>query len=261
MTMTFEDKIRAKLEALKNPQRGQGLNKNRWSAKVDSQTDVRLLRYPYQDVEEPFIELYFHYDIGSPFLCPKKLKNTRCPVCEASDKLYRKRTDEDYKASKKLRPVQRFVAVLVDRNDPSVTPKFWTFNAKIYSELLSKLVDRDYKTYLDPLKGFDLTVTSQKIKGKQYADTSIQFRPVKGPLADSEKKIKEVVESVPKVETVFDMLSEEEIMVRLNDFWMNGGSQFPPKQQQSTEKKKEDSSSYGEQSLDVDSAFEKALDD
>src|SRR3990167_11336659 len=115
---------------------------------------------------------------------------------------------QDWKVGKDLSAKQRFVAALVDRSDPELTPKFWEFNEKIYLELLQKLVDRDYRTYLDPLKGFDMTVTSQKIKDKKYADISFQFRPTQCRLADTDKKIKEIFQDLPKIETVYEMLTE-----------------------------------------------------
>ena len=149
---------------------------------------------------------------------------------------------------------------MVDRSDPELTPKFWEFNEKIYLELLQKLVDRDYKSYLDPLKGFDMTVTSQKLAKQTYASTSFQFRPVQCRLADTDKKIKEVVDGLPKIETVYEMLTEEQIKQRLNDFWQKG--EFPQKEEAKKETPAELGNYLGDQKdLDVDSAFEKAMDD
>lgn len=270
MSQSFEEKIRAKIESIKNPKKAQSSGnegyKSKWKPKAESQSDVRLFGYPQNEKEEPFIELWVHYNVGFSFLCPAKMKNLKCPVCEASNQFFKKAKEDyengkpDWKVGKDLSAKQRFVAALVDRADPELTPKFWEFNEKIYLELLQKLVDRDYKSYLDPLQGFDMTVTSQKLKNANFASTSFQFRPVKCRLAESDKKIKEIVEGLPKIETVYEMLTEEQIKQRLNDFWQNGGAKAAPAVETKTES---DLGSYlgDSKDLDVDSAFEKALGD
>ena len=270
MSQTFEEKIRAKIEAIKNPKKSQSGGsesyKSKWKLKAESQSDIRLFGYPYNEKEEPFIELWVHYNVGFSFLCPAKMKNTKCPVCDVSNQFLKKaKADyengkQDWKVGKDLSAKQRFVAAMVDRSDPELTPKFWEFNEKIYLELLQKLVDRDYKSYLDPLKGFDMTVTSQKLAKQTYASTSFQFRPVQCRLADTDKKIKEVVDGLPKIETVYEMLTEEQIKQRLNDFWQKG--EFPQKEEAKKETPAELGNYLGDQKdLDVDSAFEKAMDD
>lgn len=265
MSQSFEEKIKAKIEAIKNPKKNQGGSegyKSKWRPKPESQSDVRLFGYPQNEKEEPFVEIWFHYGVGFPFLCPAKMKGTKCPVCEASDQFLKKAKADfengkpDWKVGKSLEAKQRFVAAVVDRADPELTPKYWEFNEKIYVGLLQKLVDRDYKTYLDPLKGYDMTVTSQKIKDKKYADIDFQFRPVQCRLADTDKKIKEIVEGLPKIETVYEVLSEEQIRQRLSEFSQK--NDLPAKE----ESNKEVGSYFGEsKELDVDSAFEKALDE
>ena len=270
MSQSFEERIRAKIESIKNPKKNQnGGNENyksKWKSKPESQSDVRLFAYPYNQVEEPFCELWFHYNLGYSFLCPSKMKGTACAACDFSNQLAKRAKDnygteegkQDYFLSKDTRAKQRFVAALVDRSDPELTPKFWEFNEKTYLDLLQKLVDRDYKSYLSTTKGFDMTVTSQKIKDKKYADVSFQFRPVVCRLAETDEKIKEVVGNLPKIETVYEMLSEEQIKQRLVEFSQK--SEFPPKEEKKTDP--ELGNYLGDKKdLDVDSAFERALDD
>lgn len=269
MSQSFEERIRAKIEAIKNPKKGQsGGNegyKSRWKPKAEAQSDVRLFGYPHNDKEEPFIELWFHYNVGFSFLCPAKMKAQKCAVCDFSGQLFKEAKEgfgtdvgkKTYFLAKDISAKQRFVAAMVDRADPELTPKYWEFNEETYLELLQKLVDRDYRSYLDPLKGFDLTITSQKIKDKKYAKVSLQFRPVQCRLAETDKKIKEIVDSLPKIETVYDMLSEEQVKQRLTEFSQKGDAT------PATETAKADpalGNYLGDQKeLDIDSAFEKAL--
>ena len=198
------------------------------------------------------------------------MKNVKCAVCTLSDQFLKKAKADfengkpDWKMGKDLAAKQRFVAAMVDRADPELTPKYWEFNEKIYLELLQKLVDRDYKSYLDPLKGFDMTVTSQKLAKQTYASTSFQFRPVQCRLADTDKKIKEIVDGLPKIETVYDMLTEEQVKQRLNDFWQKGEAtqkEAPPKANPGESGESLGNYLGDKKDLDVDSAFEKALDD
>lgn len=274
MSQTFEERIRAKIESIKNPKKNQGSGENpgfrsKWKPKLESQNDVRLFGYPLNDKEEPFLELWFHYGLGFSFLCPAKMKNAKCPACDFSDQLFKKAKEgygteegkQEWRLAKDIGAKQRFVAAMVDRTDPELTPKYWEFNEKIYLDLLQKLVDRDYKSYLDVLKGFDMTVTSQKIKDKKYADISFQFRPVQCRLADTDKKIKEIMDGLPKIETVYEMLTEEQIKQRLVEF--SAKNEFPPKDAETTPKTDPELGNYlgDKKDLDVDSAFEKALDD
>lgn len=270
MSQTFEEKIRAKIEAIKNPKKSQSGGsegyKNKWKLKEGAQSDIRLFGYPLNDREEPFVEIWMHYNVGFAFLCPAKMKNVKCAVCTLSDQFLKKAKADfengkpDWKMGKDLSAKQRFVAAMVDRADPELAPKYWEFNEKIYLELLQKLVDRDYKSYLDPLKGFDMTVTSQKLAKATFPSTSFQFRPVQCRLADTDKKIKEIVDGLPKIETVYEMLTEEQVKQRLNDFWQKG--QGAPKEEPKKETTAELGNYLGDQKdLDVDSAFEKALDD
>lgn len=259
MSQSFEEKIKAKIAAIKNPQKFQDRNKNKWKPKLDAQSDIRLFRYPHNEPEEPFCELWFHYNVGFAFLCPQKMKAQKCLVCEASKNMYAKGGKENFQVGRDLKAKQRFVAVMVDRSDAELTPRYWEFSEKIYLELLQKLVDRDYKSYLDPIKGYDMTVTSQKVKDKKYPDVSFQFRPVQCRLAETDKKIKEIIEFLPKIETVYEMLSEDQIKQRLNDFWQK--DEFPPKEGQEVKTEEISSNTYTAPELDIDSAFEKALDD
>jgi len=266
MSATFEDKLREKIERLKNPQKGGG-PRNTWKPKADTSTNVRLVRYPHQGAEEPYVELWFHYGLGTPFLCPNKLKGEDCAACSLSQSLMKKYTKEDYKLAKSVGPVQRFYAVVVDRTDPSMTPKFWGFGEDTYLELLEKLLDADFKTYLDPMTGYDLTVTSKKIKDRKYPKVTTQFRPNKCRLADSEKKIKDIINAIPKIQNEFEMLANDDIKKRLTDNWMNNSNGGDAPQQTAvdgggTQQQETVGQYFGNQSdLNVDSAFEKALDE
>ena len=257
--------------SIKNPKKGQNGgsegSKNKWRPKPDATSDIRLFGYPLNDREEPFVEIWMHYNVGYSFLCPAKMKNAKCPVCVLSNQFLTKakvdfeKGKPDWKIGKDLSAKQRFVAAMVDRADPELTPKFWEFNEKIYLELLQKLVDRDYKSYLDPLKGFDLTVTNQKLAKATFATTSFQFRPVQCRLADTDKKIKDIVEGLPKIETVYEMLTEEQVKQRLNDFWQKGDASLNVDAKQAATTAELGNYLGDQKELDVDSAFEKALDD
>ena len=194
------------------------------------------------------------------------MEGSKCSVCDLSNQFLAKAKADfeggksDWKVGKDLSAKQRFVAAIVDRSDSELTPRFWEFNEKIYLELLQKLVDRDYKSYLDPLKGFDMTVTSQKIKDKKYADIGFQFRPIQCRLAETDEKIKKIFGELPKIKSVYQMLTEEEIKQRLNDFWKKDDK---AEQQTANTEKQESLGNYlgDQQDLDVDSAFDKALGD
>lgn len=251
--MLDEAKIKDKLDRLNNPEKYRtNLDSSFWKGTVGVSSTLRLYSYPHQQAEEPFIECWFHYGVGegAPIVCPKKTAQRDCPVCQfCYTKLNKSKDAEDQKLYKKIRVAQRFYAPVVDRSDPELKPKLWSFSKTVYKTLLEHLIDPDYKNYLDPMKGFDLTVTSEKKKDMLYPTTTIRFKPKEVPLAGSDKEMKRIVDATPKATDIFKLLSADEIKQRLE-------VAFAPKDDQ-----KEETSSYAEsdEELDVESAFRDAM--
>ena len=85
-------KMRAKLEASKNPQ-ARKEDSTKWKPSEGDQT-LRIL--PTQD-GDPFKEYHFHYNVGrNPgILCPKKNFGEHCPICEFASALWKEGVEQN----------------------------------------------------------------------------------------------------------------------------------------------------------------------
>jgi hypothetical protein len=224
--MAFDmEKIRAKLEGLKTGNTNntpKEIQNNTWRPKKpgDGTTQIRVIANPHND-DEPFSELYFHYNIGRPgFICPERSFGKPCPACEMRKQLFRNNKELDKQLAKKFFPKERYYAVVVNREDDEPKPMYWQFGKGIYMSLLEKLVDPDYATFLDPLEGLDMVVEQTKQKDKDFADTSFTLRRKESVLADSDEEIEAIMDAVPPLMDVFGSykLSTKEILERVETF-------------------------------------------
>lgn len=252
-----EAKIKEKLDRINNPEkyRGDGTSAF-WKPKQGEPNTLRLFSYPGQEPEDPYIECWFHYGVGngSPILCLKKMAQKDCPICQwCYTKLLKSKEPEDRKLYQKIRATQRFFASMIDRSDSTLKPKLWSFGKTVYKTLLEDLLNPDYRNYLDPNKGFDLTVTMEKKKDMMFPVTNLRWKPKEVPLAKDSKEVERIMTQTPKIRDVFKLLSVEEVKQRLQDAWISNDdvSQKVAEEQKYSEPVDDD--------LDVDAEFEKAL--
>ena len=112
--------IRGRLNKLQNT----GNSKSNLWKPTPGKHQVRIVPYLFNK-ENPFIELYFHYNINNKtYLSPSSFGRPD-PIVEFADKLKRMGDKEDWKAAKKMEPKLRtFVPVLV-RGEEGEGIKFW----------------------------------------------------------------------------------------------------------------------------------------
>jgi hypothetical protein len=228
------DKLREKLNQLKNPRRGGG--KRTWTPPTDSKAVVRLVNYPHTEEEDPFPELWFHYRIGKglPILCPRNNKGLDCPICEFGSELYNEGTEKDKELAKSLFPRQRTYAVVFDRSEDALTPKFWGFGVGIHKKLIESLLDPEYAHFLNPDTGIDLKVWREEVEGKQWPETQVKFARSDSALSDDAEAVKAALESIPTVEEVFKPLTKSEIETRLKE-WLSFRDSDGDPEEKSTE--------------------------
>jgi hypothetical protein len=275
--MAFDmEKIRAKLEGLKTGNTNntpKEIQENTWRPKKpgDGPTQIRLIANPHND-DEPFNELYFHYNIGRPgFICPERSFGKPCPACEMRKQLFQSNKELDKQLAKKFFPKERYYAVVINREDDEPKPRYWQFGKGIYMSLLEKLVDPDYATFLDPKEGLDMVVEQTKQKDKDFADTSCTPRRKESVLADSDEEIEEIMDAVPALMDVFGAykLSTKEILERVETFMNANKKEDKPADEEEDEEKPSKETVKGgkakkskKKSTDsVDAAFESLLND
>jgi len=209
-------KLKEKLDLLKNPKnRNQKGERKQWPTekpKAGDSRKVRLIQNPYS--EDPFVELWFHYGIGegSGILCPRMNSGKTCPVCEFGYSLYQ---SGDKETSKQMFARQRIYAVVVDRADAEMTPRYWGFGKEVYQELIEKLLNEQYSAYLDPINGLDVEVKWEKRGDSAWLRTKLEFDRKESKLADG-NKVKEIIKAIPRIEDIFKPLTNQEIHERLN---------------------------------------------
>jgi hypothetical protein len=127
---------------------------------------IRILPLTWEDTEkwgdDWAIDIFVHYSVGpdnGTYLCLDKMKGEACPVCEA-----RRETTED-EESKKLRPSQRRLAWIIDRNEESKGPQPWPMPIKkIAGDIQLRSKDKKTNTPLlvdDPEEGYDVIFTRE----------------------------------------------------------------------------------------------------
>lgn len=210
------ERIKNKLASLKKNGENRSGQSRTWKPPLDKAGTVRVLNYPHG--QDPFVELWFHYGIGEgqSILCPKMNSSRSCPICEFAQTLKGSGVKEDAEMARDLWPKQRIYAVVIDRADPTMTPKFWGFGKTVYNALLSYLLSEDYGSYMDPVDGLDLEVSSDKSSGKSFPETKLQFKRKESRLAPDDKKTKEILANIVPIDQVFTQVTLADIKDRLN---------------------------------------------
>tara|TARA_R110000822_G_scaffold198129_2_gene336220 strand:- start:221 stop:988 length:768 start_codon:yes stop_codon:yes gene_type:complete len=206
--------IKNKLNALNNQDNKKS---NTWKP-VEGKQRVRIVPYVHRK-ENPFLELYFHYDIPKRSMLSPITNGNPDPIVEFAEKLKKTGDKDDWMMGRKIEPKMRtYVPVLVrGKEDEGV--KFWGFGKTIYTELLSIISDPDYGDITDLRNGRDIEVTFTPAEGGGYPKTAILVKPNQMPATD-DKSIAELIMKQLKIEEIYPEPSYEELEDALKA-WMN----------------------------------------
>ena len=191
---------------------------------------IRLVPYKFNK-ENPFIELFFHYNINNKsYLSPSSFGRPD-PIVEFADKLKRMGDKEDWKAAKKMEPKLRtFVPVLV-RGEEGEGVRFWGFGKTVYQEILGYIADPDYGDITDPNEGRDITVevVSAEDSGTSYPVTTIRVKPNQTPLVDDAAKATSLLEDQKDLVSLFKKYTFDEMKDELQG-WLKPSEEDGGKQ-------------------------------
>lgn len=210
------DSIKQKLNSLQNVTTKQN---NLWKPEPGTQV-VRIVPYQHNR-ENPFIELYFHYNFsGKSILSPISFGRPD-PIAEFGEKLKSTGNSDEWKAGKKLEPTMRCYVPIIVRGKEMEGVKFWGFGKQVYQELLSFIADPDYGDISDPMSGRDIVVEFKAADqtGKSYPETSIRVKPNQTVLTDN-KAVLEKLANQPKITDLFKEYNYDE-MTKLLHNWLN----------------------------------------
>ena len=215
------------LNAIKNRlnqlQTSNNRTSNLWKPQPGNQI-VRIVPYKFNK-DNPFIELYFHYDLGGKnYLSPISFGRPD-PIEEFAQKLKGTGSKDDYRLGRKVEAKMRTYAPVVVRGEENQGVKFWGFGKTVYQELLSIIADPDYGDITDSVSGRDIAVVFKTAEetGKSFPSTSIRVKPNQTPITEDASLLETLTESQKNITEIYQEQSYEDLTQALNDY-LNGGS-------------------------------------
>jgi len=197
---------------------------NLWKPSPGTQV-VRIVPYKHNK-DNPFIELYFHYDLGGKnYLSPISFGRPD-PIEEFAQKLKSTGSKDDYRLGRKVEAKMRTFAPVVVRGEEKEGVRFWGFGKTVYQELLSIIADPDYGDITDPVSGRDVAVEFKTAEetGKSFPATSIRVKPNQTPITEDASVLESIKESQKNITEIYQERSYDELTQALNDY-LNGSSE------------------------------------
>jgi len=211
------DLIKARLSQL---QQSNTRTTNLWKPSP-GKTQVRIVPYKFNK-DNPFIELYFHYDMGEKnYLSPISFGRPD-PIEEFATKLKTSGNKEDYKLGRKIEAKMRTYAPVIVRGEEQEGVKFWGFGKMVYQELLSVMADPDYGDITDPVNGRDIVVefkTSEET-GRAFPMTNIRVKPNQTPLTENTEVMKVVKDTQKNITDIYSEMEYDDLQKAL-EAWLH----------------------------------------
>ena len=218
-------------------------------------TQVRIVPYKFNK-ENPFVELYFHYNLGNnkTFLSPVSFGRPD-PVNEFSEKLKSSGNREEWLQGRKIEPKMRTFVPVVVRGQEKDGVKFWGFGKTVYQELLGFIADPDYGDITDPINGRDIVVEHQTPAeaGNQYGKTTIRVKPNQTTITDDSKMLESIFDSQVKLAELYNEPTYDELKEALENY-LN-----PPDEEDDS--KQDNSVSKSSSTSNIEDAFDKLFND
>ena len=192
---------------------------NFWKPEPGKQV-VRVVPYKHNK-DNPFIELYFHYNLGNnkTYLSPMSFGRPD-PVAEFADKLKSTGNKDEWIQGKRLEPKMRTFAPVIVRGRENEGVKFWGFGKTVYQELLGVIADPDYGDITDPVNGRDIGIERQTPAeaGNQYGKTTVRVKPNQTPITESKEMLEGVFENQPNLTELYTEPSYDELKEALANY-------------------------------------------
>ena len=192
---------------------------NFWKPEPGQQV-VRIVPYKHNK-DNPFMELYFHYNLGGnkTYLSPATFGRPD-PVEEFSNKLKSTGNKDEWVQGKRLEPKMRtFVPVVVrGREDEGV--KFWGFGKTVYQELLSVIADPDYGDITDAMNGRDIGIERQTPAeaGNQYGKTTVRVKPNQTKLVEDSEALENLLNNQANITELYTEPSYDDLKEALSNY-------------------------------------------
>lgn len=123
------------------------------------------------------IDIFIHRNIGpdnGTYLCSEKMNGTPCPICAA-------RAGADEEEAQTLKPQNRILCWLVDRNDEKAGPKLWSMPLGTSKDISARSTVKGSGELLlidDPEEGFDIFFDREGEKARtRYNHVEVDREP------------------------------------------------------------------------------------
>ena len=223
---------------------------NLWKPQPGQQL-VRIVPYKHNK-DNPFIELYFHYDLGGKnHLSPISFGRPD-PIEEFAQKLKSTGSKDDYRLGRKVEAKMRTFAPVVVRGEEKEGVRFWGFGKTVYQELLSIIADPDYGDITDPTSGRDVAVEFKTAEetGKSFPSTTIRVKPNQTPITEDASVLEAIKETQKNITEIYQERSYDELTQALNDY-LNGGTESSEETKEETKTSSKASSYNAKETSDA----------
>tara|TARA_R100001510_G_C7617864_1_gene179528 strand:+ start:281 stop:1051 length:771 start_codon:yes stop_codon:yes gene_type:complete len=211
-------------QKLNNLQSQTGKQDNLWKPEP-GKNQIRIVPYQYNK-DNPFIELYFHYDLGKKnYLSPITFGEAD-PAVEFAEKLKATGNQDDWKMARKLEPKMRCYVPVLIRGKESEGVKFWGFGKTVYQELLSFIADPDYGDITDLRSGRDVVVEylTPEEAGNSFGKTTIRVKPNQTAATEDKNVAEKVVSGQKDINEIFRKVSYDDLKAAL-ETWLDPESE------------------------------------
>ena len=210
------DAIKSKLATLQSTS---NTKDNFWKPEPGKQV-VRIVPYKHNK-DNPFIELFFHYNLGNnkTYLSPLSFGRPD-PVAEFADKLKSTGNKDEWIQGKRLEPKMRTFAPVIVRGKESEGVKFWGFGKTVYQELLGVIADPDYGDITDATNGRDIGIDRQTPAeaGNQYGKTTVRVKPNQTAMTDDAKLLESLMENQSNLTELYTEPTYDELKDVLQNY-------------------------------------------
>jgi len=192
---------------------------NFWKPEPGKQV-VRIVPYKHNK-ENPFIELFFHYNLGNnkTYMSPASFGRPD-PVEEFANKLKSTGNKDEWIQGKRLEPKMRTFVPVVVRGRENEGVKFWGFGKTVYQELLSVIADPDYGDITDATSGRDIQIERQTPAeaGNQYGKTTVRVKPNMTPITEDSDLLQSIFDNQADLTELYTEPTYDELKDALSNF-------------------------------------------
>ena len=181
---------------------------------------VRIVPYKFNK-DNPFIELFFHYNLGDNKTYLSPVSHGRPdPVQEFADKLKSTGNKDEWIQGKRLEPKMRTFAPVIVRGKESEGVKFWGFGKTVYQELLGVIADPDYGDITDATNGRDIGIDRQTPAeaGNQYGKTTVRVKPNMTPITEDADMLQSIFDNQSDLTELYNEPTYDELKEVLQNY-------------------------------------------